>query len=82
MENEKKVIKLSEEQIEEKEIQKIKTQMNLELTELSIKHMNMAIEKNLPLRETQLQLNQLKKNLETYKHNIAALQEQIDKGEM
>lgn len=82
MENEPITIKLSQEQIEQREIQLIRNQMNLEMVELNIVHMERAMEAGLPTREAKLQTDILRKNLEQFRHNAIALREQIDKGEM
>lgn len=83
MANENQVtIKLSPEQIREKEIQLFKTKMNLEMAELNINQFVRAINENIPQREAETQLNNMRKQVEQLKHNIGALTEQITKGEM
>lgn len=79
---EQRIIKLTPEQIEERQIQLERTQMNIEMSELNIKHMERAIESNMPIREAKLQLSKIKQNLETFRHNVIALTEQITKGEV
>ena len=82
MENEQRVIKLSPEQIEARKLQLEREIMTMELNELSIKHTLRAIELNIPNREAKSSLNNLNQKIETNKHNIVALKEQIEKGEM
>ena len=83
MESEKPVIiKLTDEQIEEKRVQLVKTQMNLEMAELNVVQFERAVAENIPMREAKIQLANLKKQIEMLKHNIVALNEQISKGEM
>lgn len=82
MENEQKVIKLSKEQILAKQVQLENTKMQLEMSEMNVKHFERMIEINLPIMQTQVLLNKEKEMVAQAKHNIIALQEQIDKGEM
>jgi len=79
---EQKVIKLSPEQIAEKEINLEKTKMNLEMAELNIKQFTKAIETNLPMKTAKVELNNMQRQVEMLKHNIMALTEQINNGEM
>jgi hypothetical protein len=82
MTDEQKVIKLSPEQILEKEVTLEKTKMNLELTALEITHLERALKLDLPTKTTQITLNDRKKQLALHEHNITALSEQVTKGEM
>jgi hypothetical protein len=75
-------IKLSPEQILEMQINLEKTLMNYEMTELNIKQFERAVASKLPMRTAQVELNNLKKQLGTLKHNMTAIQEQIDKKEI
>jgi hypothetical protein len=76
------VIKLSPEQIIEKEIQLFKTNMQLEMVELNIKQYERALKEGIPAKENAMQLNNFKKQMEMLKHNVIALEEQIAKKEM
>jgi len=76
------VVKLTPEQIVEKEIQLFKTKMNLEMGILNMSQFQKAIDEHLPEKEAKNQINNMKKQIETLKHNIIALEEQISKGEM
>jgi hypothetical protein len=75
-------IKLSPEQIMEKEIQLFKTKLNLELAEMNIKHLQQALDANIPTKNSMVDLYNMKKQLDLLNHNIIALTEQITKGEM
>ena len=83
MENEQpKVIKLSPEQIDERKIQLRKTQFQLEMSELNIKQLELAIAEEFPMQNARVELNTQRKNVELMKHNVIALTQQIDKGEI
>jgi hypothetical protein len=75
-------IKLSPEQIMEKEIHLFKTKLNLEMAEMNIKHIQQAIDANIPMKNSMVDLYNMKKQLDILNHNIIALTEQISKGEM
>jgi hypothetical protein len=79
--NEQKVIKLTPDQILEAEVNLEKTKFNLEMTELNIKQFERSLESGLPMKTAQVELNRMKAQLKTLKHNIIAYQEQINKGE-
>lgn len=81
MENEK-TIKLTPEQILDREIQLFKTKMNLEMGILNVSQFQKAIELHIPEKEARNQLNNMKKQIETLQHNIIALEEQISTGEL
>jgi len=75
-------IKLSPEQIMEKEIQLFKTKLNLEMAEMNLKQIQRAIDENIPIKNAMVDLYNMKKQLDVLNHNIIALSEQIAKGEM
>jgi hypothetical protein len=79
---EQKVIKLSDEQILAKRVQLENIKMQLEMSEVNVKHFEKMLETQLPMLQTQVLMNDEKKKIEVAKHNIIALQEQIAKGEM
>ena len=80
--DETKTIKLSDEQILEKEIQKEKMEMQLEIAEVNQKHFERMLENNYPMRQAKAEYNNLLKSMEMLKHNIKALGIQIESGEM
>jgi hypothetical protein len=80
--NDEITIKLSPEQIMEKEIQLFKTKINLEMAEMNIKQMQRAIDENIPIKNSMVDLYNMKRQIDTLNHNIIALQEQIEKGEL
>lgn len=82
MTNEIKVIKLTPEMILDRQVQLEQTKINLENLELNIKQMERLIEIDFPKLQAQAQLNTLKKQVDTLKHNIVALTEQLKTGEM
>jgi hypothetical protein len=79
---EEKKIKLTPEQIQEKELQLFNTEKSVEMIEMNIRHYQEMIDKNIPILQTKMLLEKEKKQLEVGKHNIQALKEQIQSGEM
>jgi hypothetical protein len=75
-------IKLTNEQILEKQIQLEKSEMQLEIADINLKHFDRMIKNEFPQRSAQLERNNLKKQIDMLKHNVVALKEQIDSGEM
>ena len=82
MEEERKKIKLTEEQILERQIQLEKSQFNLEHSELSLAHFQKMRDSNFTARSAQVEENNLRKQVETLRHNIGALTQQINEGEI
>ena len=75
-------IKLTDAQILEKQIQLEKSEMQLEIAEINLEHFDRMIKSNFPIRSAQVEMNNLKKQIDMVRHNVRALQEQIDSGEM
>ena len=75
-------IKLTDEQILEKQIQLERLEMQLELDEVTKKHLEKMLKTNFPMKQMQVSLNNHLKQIEITKHNIKALKMQINSGEM
>jgi hypothetical protein len=82
MANEPITIKLSPEQILERQVQLENVKMQIEMSELNIKHFERMIEINLPILQTKVLLNKERAIIAQAKHNVIALEEQINSGEM
>lgn len=79
---EEKTIKLTPEQILEREVSIENMKMNLEFSELNVKHFKTMIDMGLPIKQTQILLNQELAKIAQAKHNIIALTEQVESGEL
>jgi hypothetical protein len=75
-------IKLTNEQLLEKQVQLEKSEMQLEIADLNKKHFERMIKTSYPMRQAEVEFNNLKKQIEIVKHNVKALKMQIDSGEM
>ena len=75
-------IKLSAEQLMEKQVQIEDLTMKLAHDEMNLKQFEEMIGNNFFLRQAQVMFNRQKKEIATLKHNIEALKIQVDKGEM
>ena len=82
MENEQKVIKLSPEQILAKKVQLENIRQAVEASELTIKQFTRMLESDFLINQTKDMINKEKQKIEVGNHNIIALTEQIEKGEM
>jgi len=77
-----KKIKLTEEQMLEKEVQLRRLEMQKELNELTKKHVEMMIETEFPMKQAKMELNNHIKQMGIIEHNIEALKQQLATGEM
>ena len=75
-------IKLSDEQILEKQTQLERLEMQLELDEVTKKHLEKMLKNNFPMKQAQVGLNNHLKQMEIVKHNIKALKMQITSREI
>ena len=75
-------IKLTDEQLLEKQVQLEKNEMQLEVAALNMAHFKKMIENDFPGRSAQVEMNNLKKQIDMVRHNVKALQQQIDAGEI
>ena len=82
MTDEQKVIKLSPEQILAKKVQLINIKQSVEASELTIKQFEDMLKDDFLILQTQDMINREKQKIEIAKHNIIALTEQVEKGEM
>jgi len=82
MENEQITIKLSAEQLMEKQVQVEDLTMKLAHDEMNLEQFEEMIGNNFFLRQAQVMLNRQRRDVATLKHNIEALKIQIEKGEM